>query len=121
MEPGLLDYPDFERRRGASAVVDVEVAINASGALDGAWIFAPSGSKWFNEAALRAARTSKYAGGTAYCQPANAIYIFQAVHPIAWASRGASALDSVESVDDHSVDDRGAGRGAGTIPPALSR
>jgi TonB family protein len=79
MEPGLLDYPDFERRRGASAVVDVEVAINASGALDGAWIFAPSGSKWFNEAALRAARTSTYAGGTAYCQPANAIYIFQAV------------------------------------------
>jgi TonB family protein len=78
-EPASLEYPEFERRRGASAVVDVEVAINASGTLDGAWIFAPSGSKWFNEAALRSARMSKYTGGTAYCRPANAIYIFQAV------------------------------------------
>jgi TonB family protein len=72
------DFPTAEMERGGSATVLVEVAINASGALDDAWLFVPSGSEWFDDAALRAARMSTYKAGTAFCQPASGMYIFRA-------------------------------------------
>jgi TonB family protein len=57
----------------------VEVDISATGALDDATIYQPSGSKAFDNAALDAARNSTYTAGTALCQPAPGTYIFRAI------------------------------------------
>lgn len=68
---------------GYSTTVDLEtlvrVDINADGSLADAWIFQPSGAKAFDDAALTAARQSKYAPGRALCQPAPGEYIFRAL------------------------------------------
>ncbi len=79
VSPASPDYPQLERERNLAGAVWVEVAVNGDGTLADASIYAPSGSRDFDEAALRAARLSKYEGGRVFCQPAGANYLFQAV------------------------------------------
>jgi len=73
-----LSYPAEEQFRSVSAIAVVKVAVNGNGTLDDAWIYYPSGSRWFDQAAIDSARSSKYKGGTAFCEPANGLYLFRA-------------------------------------------
>ncbi|MGB6987115.1 MAG: TonB family protein [Candidatus Aquilonibacter sp.] len=77
VEAASPEYPLVAENRAAS--VWVEVAVNADGTLADAWIYAPSGSRDFDAAALRAARLSKFKGGRVFCQPAGGDYLFHAV------------------------------------------
>jgi TonB family protein len=77
-----LEYPPIEAQQRVSGAVWVEVAVNGDGSLADAWIFAPSGSRDFDAAALRSAKLSKYRGGRVFCRPAGGDYLFYAVfHP----------------------------------------
>ncbi len=68
-------YPDYPLGYGeVSTDVEVEVAIGPDGSLDDAWILVFSGIKAFDDEALRVARASKYAAGTALCVPAPGRY-----------------------------------------------
>lgn len=55
----------------------VEIALNPDGGLAGAWVWAPSGYTPFDDAALRAAKLSRYSGGRAYCKPVPSLYLFR--------------------------------------------
>jgi hypothetical protein len=72
-----VDYPsqDADSRRPGTAFVDV--AIDGAGNLLDAWLSVETDSRPMNDAALRAARLSTYKGGTAFCKPANGVYIFR--------------------------------------------
>lgn len=76
-EAASPEYPVVPENRAAS--VWVEVAVNADGTLADAWIYAPSGSRPFDAAALRAARLSKFKGGRVFCQAAGGDYLFHAL------------------------------------------
>jgi TonB family protein len=65
--------------RGLSSETFVEVAIAADGKLDEAWVWAPSGNKWLDQAALEAANQSKYLPARAFCENVPGTYIFRAV------------------------------------------
>ncbi len=60
----------------------IEIAVGTKGELDGAWVYAPSGVKAFDDAALRAARLSTYEAPRAFCRDVPGVYIFRAMfHP----------------------------------------
>ncbi len=57
----------------------IEVAISEKGTLDDAWLYAPSGIKAFDDAALRSARLSAYEARRSFCQNVPGLYMFRAV------------------------------------------
>lgn len=60
----------------------IEIAVDATGKLGDAWVYAPSGVKAFDDAALRAARQSTYVAPRSFCRDVPGVYIFRAVfHP----------------------------------------
>jgi TonB family protein len=61
-----------------ATLVYVEIVVDKDGSLADAWIYAPSGRKPFDDAALEAARKSTFAPGTAFCGPAPGSYLFRA-------------------------------------------
>jgi hypothetical protein len=56
----------------------IEVAINEKGTLDDAWVYAPSGIKALDDAALRSARLSTYDPRRSFCQDVSGLYVFRA-------------------------------------------
>lgn len=57
----------------------IEVAVNEKGRLDDAWVYAPSGIKALDDAAMRSARLSTYDAPRAFCQNVPGVYLFRAV------------------------------------------
>jgi TonB family protein len=72
------DYPRSERTRRANGLSIVEVAVNAAGTVTDAWTFLSSGSSAFDGVALASAEASTFTPGTAFCQPAGGLYLFNA-------------------------------------------
>jgi len=70
------DFPMREAQNGLGGVTWIELAVSASGALDDAWIFAPSGSHALDMAAMEAMRKTTFQAGTAFCVPAPKILMF---------------------------------------------
>jgi TonB family protein len=70
------EFPIGEAQNGSGGVAWIELAVNASGALDDAWIFAPSGSRAYDTAAMQALRKTTFQPGTAFCAPAPKILMF---------------------------------------------
>lgn len=62
-------------------VVTIITSISASGTLDGAELYQPSGNKMLDDAALAAAQQSTYEGGSVVCNPAPGHYLFRAWFP----------------------------------------
>ena len=73
------EYPGFARDQNLGGEVYVIVAVNGDGTLGDAWLYAPSGSRDLDQAALRAARQTKYKGGRVFCQAAGGDYLFHAI------------------------------------------
>lgn len=71
-------YTGILAAEGAGGDAGIIVAIDATGHLVDAWVWAPSGQKQFDDAALAAARKSTYEAGTAYCKPVPGLYLFWA-------------------------------------------
>lgn len=70
-------YPYSLRDSGIQfAQTIVAVAVSATGKLDDAWIFAPSGYTPFDLSALTAVRRSSYEPARAFCQNVPGIYLF---------------------------------------------
>lgn len=55
-----------------------KVLVNADGTLADASILQPSGFDVFDDAAIASAKASRYAAGTAFCEPAPGYYVFKA-------------------------------------------
>lgn len=71
-------FPTSARGSGGGVVL-VTVLIDDQGKLADAWVKTPSGHDDLDEAALNAARETRYAAGTAFCRPAPGEYVFRAV------------------------------------------
>jgi TonB family protein len=62
---------------GFSGETVVQVAIAASGRLDDAWVWAPSGSKMFDAAAVNAAKLADYLPARSFCEDVPSLYLFR--------------------------------------------
>ena len=79
IDPIVPSYPDSARDLGLGTVsVLVQVTIDTQGRLVDARIYASSNNAAIDEAALRAARASKYAPRIANCAPVDGTYLFHA-------------------------------------------
>ena len=74
------EFPRIVESEGfsGSAISEIAVAIDPSGKLVDAWVWAKSGYPALDDAALKAARRSKYSGAISYCRPVHATYLFRA-------------------------------------------
>ncbi len=72
-----VPYPEAAKYRSVKyGDAFVEVAISATGSVDDAWIFAPTGSPPLDQAAVRAAKMTSYKPAIAFCQKVPSIYSF---------------------------------------------
>lgn len=72
-------YPDILGREDIPfAEVLIAVAVSATGKVDAAWVFAPSGFTAIDESALHGARGSTYEPARSFCQDAPGTYLFKA-------------------------------------------
>jgi TonB family protein len=73
------DYPVQLRNAGVPASVTVvEVGVSATGTIDDAWIYVPSGYAQFDGAALLSAKNSTYHPARSFCQDVPGQYLFRA-------------------------------------------
>jgi hypothetical protein len=74
------DFPPILVDQGFNSVAisEIAVAVDPRGKLVDAWVWASSGYPPIDEAALKAARRSKYTGATSYCLPVSGTYLFRA-------------------------------------------
>ncbi|HVR46675.1 MAG TPA: energy transducer TonB [Candidatus Binatia bacterium] len=74
------DFPAILVDQGLSgvAISIIAIALDEHGKLVDAWVWASSGCPPMDDAALKAARRSKYTGATSYCLPVSATYLFRA-------------------------------------------
>lgn len=72
--PGIVAQEGF----GGMATTEVYIALDRTGQLKDAWIFAKSGYPQFDRAALDAAKKSSYKGAISYCRPVTGWYLFRA-------------------------------------------
>ncbi len=70
-------YPDELTAQAPSGVTLVELAINRDGSRADAWIWAPSGYAAFDEAALNAAKASRFENARSYCTDVPGQYLFK--------------------------------------------
>ncbi len=71
-------FPESMRYAAATrSTTSVEVAIEANGTLQDAWVWGPSGAQAFDDESLRAARESTYTGARAYCRAVPGRYFFR--------------------------------------------
>lgn len=74
-------YPDFMRASYIGQAQNaVEVALSPDGSIRDAWIWGPSGFSMFDDASLRAAKSSRYTGARAYCRPVPSSYLFKVTY-----------------------------------------
>ena len=71
------EYPMMARRPAIDVTSTIQVAINADGSPADAWVFYPSGFPQFDDAAIQAARQSKYRAGIAYCEAVPGLYLLK--------------------------------------------
>jgi len=78
--PVQPDFPSIVESEGfgGTAISEIAVALDPTGKLIDSWIWAKSGYPALDEAALKAARRSKYTGATSYCRPVDETYLFRA-------------------------------------------
>jgi hypothetical protein len=70
-------FPEQERNDEFSrADVIVTVAVGAAGEIDDAWVFAPSFSPYIDNAALKAAKESRYTAARSFCQDVPSLFQF---------------------------------------------
>jgi len=74
------DFPEIVRSEGFSglAVSEIAVALDPNGKLLDAWVWAKSGYPALDDAALKAARRSRYSGAVSYCGAVHGTYLFRA-------------------------------------------
>jgi TonB family protein len=74
------EFPAILADQGISGVSIsvIAIALDGHGKLIDAWVWASSGYPPMDDAALKAARRSKYTGATSYCLPVSAMYLFRA-------------------------------------------
>lgn len=72
------EYPDMLRDSGDYGQTYVAVAVSATGKVDDAWVFAPSGHDQIDRAAVRAARDSSYEPARAFCHTIPGIFLYRA-------------------------------------------
>lgn len=79
-DPKQPDFPRIvmDEGFGGLASSEIAVAVGPAGKLVDAWVWAGSGYSALDNAALRAARQSKYSGAISYCRPIAAMYLFRA-------------------------------------------
>lgn len=71
--------PDFPfASRGESSMTIIQVAISATGKLDDAWVWVPSGDERLDQAALESAKKSTYRPARSFCADAPGMYLFRA-------------------------------------------
>jgi TonB family protein len=71
-------YPDLAGRRGDMGETQVAVALAADNAILAAWVWKSSGSKDLDQAAVIAARASRFNAATFRCQRVFGLYTFYA-------------------------------------------
>lgn len=81
IDPATPVFPGILQDQGPTlpAVAEIYVAVNSKGVLADAWIFASSGYPAMDDAALTAARKSRYAAPTSYCRSVSGTYLFRAI------------------------------------------
>jgi len=70
------DYPDIAKQQGAQGTTTVKVQLDAGGSLVGTSIYKSSGFNSLDQAALSAARSSRYAPETVNCVKTAGFYLF---------------------------------------------
>ena len=76
--PGRVTYPEAAKFASVqSANVLVEVAVSAAGQLEDSWIYAPSGNRYFDDAAMEVTHRSTYAPRRSFCQDVPGLYLFR--------------------------------------------
>jgi len=70
------DYPALAQAQGAAGTSTVKVALSASGVVESATIYRTSGNTVLDQAALKAARNSRYAPEIEDCQKVPGQYLF---------------------------------------------
>ncbi len=70
-------YPDELKAQAPSGETLVVVAINRDGSRADAWVWAPSGYAAFDEAALNAAKASRFENARSYCTDVPGQYLFK--------------------------------------------
>ncbi|MGH7728378.1 MAG: energy transducer TonB, partial [Vulcanimicrobiaceae bacterium] len=72
------DYPDIARQEGAVGTTQVEITLDASGAVTNATVYKSSGNQALDRSAVAAARASSYAPQIVNCQKVAGSYLFRA-------------------------------------------
>ena len=72
------DTPEMAREQGITGVSQIEVTLDASGAVMSASVYKSSGSAALDNAALAAARASRYSPALESCHAVGGSYLFRA-------------------------------------------
>ena len=72
------DYPDIARQQGAVGTTQVKVTLDASGSVTDASVYKSAGNQSLDQAALKAARATRYMPETVNCVKTAGSYIFRA-------------------------------------------
>jgi protein TonB len=72
------DYPDMARQQGIEGTTQVKVSLDATGAITGATVYKSAGNIQLDNAAIAAAKASKYAPEIVNCVKTAGSYLFRA-------------------------------------------
>lgn len=72
----LADLPEIAAGQNVTGITSVRIALNASGALTETAVLESSGNRWIDQAALRAARLSRYSAESRDCTHVAGKYAF---------------------------------------------
>jgi TonB family protein len=70
------ELPTIAAEQNITGIAAVRIDIDAAGRLTKSSVLASSGNRWIDQAALRAARTSRYSAETRDCAPVGGAYAF---------------------------------------------
>jgi TonB family protein len=70
------ELPTIAAEQNVTGITEVRIDLDAAGRLGKSSVLASSGNRWIDQAALRAARTSRYSAEMRDCEPLGGAYAF---------------------------------------------
>jgi len=70
------DLPTIAAEQHVTGIASVKIALDAAGRLTSSSVFESSGNRWLDQAALRAARSSRYSAESRDCAHVGGTYAF---------------------------------------------
>lgn len=75
-DAALADLPEIAAGQNVTGITSVRIALNAAGVLTDTAVLESSGNRWIDQAALRAARLSRYRAESRDCAHVAGTYAF---------------------------------------------